>query len=186
MSDAVSSTGMDPISRELQAQLAHYADRVRAAAAQYRLAGPEVDEVFQEVRIRLWRALNEAGNIAEAPASYVYRTAVSAAIDLIRRRRARREEELDPAAPTVDAWGAVPPPADRLAEERELAEIVEEETARLPEDRALVVRMHLTGYGREEIARLLGWSEPRTRHLIYRGLEQLRARLRARGVGGIE
>jgi DNA-directed RNA polymerase specialized sigma24 family protein len=46
-----------------------------------------------------------------------------------------------------------------------------------------VVRLHLAGYAREEIAHLLSWTEPRTRHLIYRGLADLRDRLRARGIG---
>ena len=183
MTDALPSTSLGALSRELEAQLDHYQDRVRAAAARYRLAGPEVDEVFQEVRIRLWRALKESGNISEVPASYVYRTAVSAAVDLIRRQRARREVELDPVRAEDDPTMGVVPAANRAAEENELADLVDREIGGLPEDRALAVRMHLSGYPREEIAQLLRWSEPRTRHLIYRGLEDLRGRLRARGIG---
>jgi RNA polymerase sigma-70 factor (ECF subfamily) len=43
--------------------------------------------------------------------------------------------------------------------------------------------MHLAGYAREEIAQLLGWSEAKTRNLLYRGLADLRERLTARGIG---
>jgi RNA polymerase sigma-70 factor (ECF subfamily) len=43
--------------------------------------------------------------------------------------------------------------------------------------------MHLAGYPREEIESLLGWSEARTRNLIYRGLGDLRARLEELGFG---
>ena len=174
---------LDSVSLELEAHLDRYASRVRAAASRYRLGGAEVDEVIQEVRIRLWQALKEGGNIAQAPASYVYRTAVSAAIDMIRRRRARREVDLQPEIPTGDRREGAARAADITAEENELADIVNQELATLPQDRALAVRMHLTGYPREEIASLLRWSEARTRHLIYRGLEQLRTRLRARGIG---
>ena len=120
--------------------------------------------------------------IQGAPASYVYRTAVSAAVDLIRRRRAKREEELDPRPGGEQIIGTASTP-DQVTEETELAEIVEKEIAQLPQDRALAVRMHLNGYPREEIAALLKWSEPRARHLIYRGLEQLRNQLQARGIG---
>ena len=42
--------------------------------------------------------------------------------------------------------------------------------------------MYLKGYGREEIAALLGWSEAKTRNLLYRGLDDLRQRLIARGI----
>jgi len=173
----------DSLSIELEAQLGRYASRVRAAAARYRLAGAEVEEVIQEVRIRLWQALKDGGNVTQAPASYVYRTAVSAAIDLIRRRRARREVDLNPDGPSVEHVDRAARPGDVAAEENELADIVNQEIATLPKDRALAVRLHLTGYPREEIASLLGWSEARTRHLIYRGLEQLRTRLTARGIG---
>jgi RNA polymerase sigma-70 factor (ECF subfamily) len=39
------------------------------------------------------------------------------------------------------------------------------------------------GYDREEIADLLHWSEAKTRNLLYRGLEDLRQLLVARGIG---
>jgi RNA polymerase sigma-70 factor (ECF subfamily) len=172
---------MTEISAELESTLERCAARVRAAAFRYGLSGGDVDEVFQEVRIRLWRSL-AGGKIAEAPASYVYRTAVSAAVDLIRRRRAKREEPLDADRPGDKAMNVTVPAADREAEENELAGIIEQEVSALSEDRALAVRMHLSGYPREEIASMLRWSEARTRHLVYRGLEQLRERLSARGV----
>ena len=58
-----------------------------------------------------------------------------------------------------------------------------EAVAGLPEARRVPVRMHLAGYSRNEIAAALGWSEPKTRNLIYRGLADLRERLLARGIG---
>lgn len=183
MTDPPPPGSVDLVSRELDAQLGRYADRVRRAVARYGLAGGEVDDVFQEVRIRLWRAFREHGNIMDAPASYVYRTAVSATIDLIRRRQARREERVDPDRPGGETMLGTAPAANQMAEENELADGVEQEIGRLQEDRALVVRMYLSGYPRMEIATILGWSEPRTRHLIYRGLTQLRRQLQARGIG---
>ena len=41
--------------------------------------------------------------------------------------------------------------------------------------------MHLAGYSREEIAQLMGWSEAKTRNLLYRGLAELREQLGQRG-----
>ena len=49
--------------------------------------------------------------------------------------------------------------------------------------RRSVVKMYLSGYGREEIADLLGWTEPKTRNLLYRGLSDLREKLTAMGIG---
>jgi RNA polymerase sigma factor (sigma-70 family) len=53
----------------------------------------------------------------------------------------------------------------------------------IPASRRPVVRMYLAGHPREEIADLLGWSEAKTRNLLYRGLADLRARLTELGVG---
>jgi RNA polymerase sigma-70 factor (ECF subfamily) len=49
--------------------------------------------------------------------------------------------------------------------------------------RRSVVKMYLAGYGREEIADLLGWTEPKTRNLLYRGLADLREALTEMGIG---
>lgn len=43
--------------------------------------------------------------------------------------------------------------------------------------------MYLAGYGREEIADLMGWTEAKTRNLLYRGLGDLRERLTQMGIG---
>lgn len=53
----------------------------------------------------------------------------------------------------------------------------------LPAARQAVVRLHLQGYHRDEIAEVLGWSEARTRNLLYRGLDDLRALLAKRCIG---
>ena len=173
----------DPLSLALEAALARFAGLVRHAGARHGLGDPDVDEVMQEVRIRLWKALESGEKISAVPASYVYRTAVSAALDLIRRRRARREDAVDTSRPSGEArLGANPGPAAAY-EDVELAAQVAQEVDRLIESRRPVVRMYLTGYKLPEIASLLGWSEAKTRNLVYRGLADLRERLSARGIG---
>lgn len=53
---------------------------------------------------------------------------------------------------------------------------------RITPTRAPVARLYLAGYDRHEIARLMGWTEAKTRNLLYRGLADLRAELRKMGV----
>lgn len=166
-------------SARLEALLTRYTAAVEAAAARRGLPSADVGEVFQEVRIRLWKAL-DAEKIDRVRASYVYRTAVSAAIDLIRRRRARAEDPLDTAASELRA--TAPGPQATL-EGTELEGHVVAALNELVASRRTVVRMYLAGYKREEIADLLGWSEAKTRNLLYRGLADLRAALARRGVG---
>jgi RNA polymerase sigma-70 factor (ECF subfamily) len=60
---------------------------------------------------------------------------------------------------------------------------IEAALATLSDARRPVVRMYLAGYRQNEIEALLGWSEARTRNLLYRGLAELRAKLEAQGIG---
>jgi RNA polymerase sigma-70 factor (ECF subfamily) len=139
---------------------------------------------MQEVRIRLWRARGTSEQIGETNTSYVYRTASSAALDVLRRRRARqadRHEAIDDGGVAVIAAPA-PGPHEQL-EGSELAGRVSRAIEAIPASRRPAVRMHLAGYPREEIAQLMGWSEAKTRNLIYRGLADLRERLAGEGVG---
>lgn len=152
-------------------------------ARRFRLDPADRDELLQEVRIRLWHAEERGESVATVPASYLWRTAESAAIDIFRRRRTRtrREERLSSGAyerPSLQAE-----PADHRADRAELYAALDAALAELAESRRVVVRMHLAGYPREEIASSLGWTEAKTRNLLYRGLDDLREALRARGIG---
>jgi RNA polymerase sigma-70 factor (ECF subfamily) len=173
----------DQVSPALEAMVARFAERVRYIGVQHGLAGSDVEDLVQEVRLRLWKALESGEKILAAPASYIHRTAVSAALDLLRRRRARRETPARLSRPSGLAMLGESASADRMLEELELQEQVGRAVDALIPARRSVVRMYLAGYGREEIADLLGWSEPKTRNLLYRGLADLRERLTAMGIG---
>lgn len=179
------STEPDRLSPALERALGTFAGRFRHVCWRYRLSNADADELLQEVRIRLWRAhgAQEQAHeqIAGISASYLHRTAISAAIDLLRRRRARRADQMVAIDDEQDDMPGAPGPDQQLAES-ELAEQVERAIQTIQPSRRPVVRMHLMGHPREEIARLLGWSDAKTRNLLYRGLADLRERLLAQGV----
>ncbi|UCC84769.1 MAG: sigma-70 family RNA polymerase sigma factor [Gemmatimonadota bacterium] len=171
----------DALSPALEQVLSQYSALIRQVGWRHRLSESDLDEVFQDVRIRLWRALRTGERIERAPASYIYRTALSAALDLIRRRRARREEEFDPLEERRAVADAAR--ADHSMELSDLASQLAHTITTLRQPRRVVVRMHLAGYHRNEIAELLGWTEAKTRNLLYRGLADLRTRLLAHPSG---
>jgi RNA polymerase sigma factor (sigma-70 family) len=180
------SSVLDAFSSELERIVARFGGVVRRVARRHRLSDGDVEDVLQEVRIRLWRAHSGGGGreseqIDLVSASYVYRTAVSAAIDLLRRRRARGAEltvTLDEAEePISDAADPT-----RSVEQSELATQLAQAIDAITPSRRPVLRMYLAGNSREEIAALMGWSEPKTRNLLYRGLSDLRERLTEMGI----
>lgn len=173
------------LSLAVEAVVSRFGSMVRQVGRRYRLDEADVDEVMQEVRIRLWRAQRTSEQIGEVNTSYVYRTASSAALDVIRRRRSRRAEHhqsLDDESSAVALAMPAPGPHAEL-ESAEVASQVARAIETIPASRRPVVRMYLTGHPREEIAELMGWTEGKTRNLLYRGLADLRERLTEMGVG---
>ena len=81
-------------------------------------------------------------------------------------------------APSV----AIDPPQLTAVTRDEVIDRLEAALRALARPRAVAVRMYLAGYPREEIAALMGWSEAKTRNLLYRGLADLRSRLEAAGI----
>jgi RNA polymerase sigma-70 factor (ECF subfamily) len=151
--------------------------------------GIHFDDIEQDARLRLWRALQDEREILNL-ASYIYRISVTATIDAIRRVKTRREDQLRLAEEGDEREkGAVMflklnpnESPERVAERQIMVQKVEAALARLPADRRRTVGLYLEGMTSQEIADLLGWSEPKARNLVYRGLKDLRRELRAVGV----
>jgi RNA polymerase sigma-70 factor (ECF subfamily) len=179
--DSKMTEPIDRVSASLEALVERFGRMVRRVGFDHGLTEADVDEVMQEVRIRIWKA--RPHEVEQLKAAYVHRTAVSAALDIVRRRRSFNrlvDSELSQDAPASSDTAS---DAQRSLEVAELEMHVARAVDTLAASRRPVVRMFLQGYSREEIAGLLGWSEAKTRNLLYRGLADLRARLAMAGVG---
>jgi len=150
--------------------------------------GLQFDDIEQEARLRLWRALQDERKVTNY-ASYLYRIAATATIDALRRVQARHEEQLeiliDQRTDDGDIMLAPAPVKDspeRLAESREAVDKVMSAVAKLPDAQRRAVGMYLQGMTSQDVADLMGWSEPKSRNLVYRGLKELRKSLREEGI----
>ena len=164
--------------------MARYSGVLRTVGARYRLPNSDLDELAQEVRVRLWGALGTNERIDAVTPSYLYRAATTAAIDMVRRRRSARGDPLDQVDDAEVSARRAPSTPDRDASLRELSERIDEALLTIAASRRPVVRMYLAGYGTAEIGELMGWTEAKARNLVYRGLADLRARLRDLGIDG--
>ena len=180
------SDEIDSISRALDDRLARFAGMLRQLIALQRGipedSGDRQGGAAEPRGCDSGAAHGEADAIARLGSSYIYRAGISAALDVIRERRARRNQtslhDIEDEPPAPESAG----PAERL-ERAEEARAVSAAIRTLPESRRVPVRMYLSGYTRDEIAQRLRWSEAKTRNLLYRGLDDLRQELRRRGVG---
>lgn len=179
MQPSVPPDGARDASPLLDALLDRLQQMVRAVGGRYALTPSEIDGLLQDVRIRLWRAHPEGEEIARLPTSYVYRTAMAAAVDLLRQRR--RTWSALPLEEATNSSAAAGMAADAPALAHDLGAAIDRALASMVESRRVVVRLHLMGYPRDEIVRVLGWDDGRVRNLLYRGMDDLRERLTRMG-----
>jgi len=165
----------DAASAAIEQLVGRWVGIIRSAAARYHLAGSELDELMQDTRIRLWRMLEREGPSATVSPGYVYRAAISAAIDLVRRSRVEHKKHnvtLELVSSELEDPGSV-----SVAEEQEILARLERALQDIPAARRPAVRLHLSGRHLDEIAQIMGWSRAKARNLLYRGLADLREHL---------
>jgi len=168
--------------------LAVYGVRVRRLIEGHGLGQYGIDpaDIEQEVRIRLWKALERDRN-AGFHTSYIQRVVLSTVIDAIRAANARPSEPM-PDEGDETAPGLVEPRAgpEQTAGGEQDFDHVQACLAELPERRREAVILHLQGYTPREIGRFSGTSEEAARKLLERGMQTLRERLAERGFGDFD
>jgi RNA polymerase sigma factor (sigma-70 family) len=139
----------------------------------------EADDIEQAVLVSLWQQVAREQNI-DHPSSYVYRAAVRETVRALKREHARAARHA--AGPVeVESMPAPDDPA-RAMEAREQREALAGCLRALAPERGLAVRAHLAGFSVDEIMGLFGWPYQRARNLVARGMADLRAGLRQRGM----
>ena len=179
----------DPLHARLEELFRAYGGRVRGLLQTYGLDRHGIDpaDVEQEIRIRLWKAL-ERDRSGAFHASYVQRVVASTVIDALRRAEVRateplpEEEDDSPVELNVAAAGP-----ERIAGDAERMQGIERCMNEIPERRRVPIALHLQGFSLQEIADLAGIpSAEAARKLVSRGLEELKTRLRELGYGDFE
>lgn len=165
---------------ELEALVRRFSRLVRAVAARVGgMAGREVaDDVEQQVFLSLWKQLQRE-QLIEHPASYIYRCAVRETVRLL--NAAPRLDTLDDSV--ADTVLAPATPDHRLAS-RERAAAIADALKTLSPDRRRAVQAYLAGFSVPEVMTMYGWSYQRARNLSARGMADLRAALKERGIDG--
>lgn len=167
--------GLDPRESRLADLVRQYATLIRSAIGT--VSGPRAaDAAEQAIHQSLWQVVRGEQTI-EHPSSYVYKAAVRETVRAVRRMGiSSADSGPDPSDGRADRHGA-----ERVTD-AETARILRESLAALPADRARAVRAHLHGFSDAAIVALYAWSDHKARSLVMRGMADLAAALRARGV----
>lgn len=139
----------------------------------------DAEDVVQETFLKAHRSLGGFHERARF-GTWIYRIAVNAAIDVIRRRGrrtpARRNFEDDP--PVVETIASTNPLPDRLAMSGQIQRDVAAALSRLsPRERAAFVLRHMEGMPIESIAQVLKIGPNAVKQTVFRAVQKLRREL---------
>ncbi len=141
------------------------------------IAGQEREDIEQEIKLKLWKMVRRGKNIRNLK-SYLGRMVYTTALDVIAKRQNHMSlDDLPGEGRSAALVDATAPGPEALAERGQMSERIRAAVDDLPERRREVLKLHLAGAGIEQMAGLLGWSSNRVRHLLYRGLWDLRKKL---------
>jgi len=147
----------------------HHASVLRAA---YRITGnaSDAEDVLQTVFMRLVRRAPDAGPMDNA-AAYLHRSAVNAALDLVRDRRDSKRVPLDTQAPRLATQEAA---QDSRQQARELRDCIRRAIRRLAPRTGEVFALHyFEGYSNSQIAEMLDLSVGGVGVTLHRARVQL-------------
>ncbi|WP_170113326.1 RNA polymerase sigma factor [Ahniella affigens] len=175
--------------REFRAVLDRHEGRLRALIQQ-RLSpgdGLDADDLAQEVRIRLWRALATEKGVTHL-ASYIQKIVFSVFIDALRRRDARKEQGLDEvmSAELENAHERPEAEPEQLASRQHQTVLVQQALASIQASRRMPAQLLLHGFNPAEIATMLNLTDASARNLAYRGVEDLKQALNALGMEHVD
>jgi RNA polymerase sigma-70 factor (ECF subfamily) len=141
-----------------------------------KLTREEKEEVGQEAKLKILK-MAEDGKKVDNPRSYIWKMVYTTALDVLNERlRFCPLDELNHKIPSARSIVDFDCPQS-LLEAKELEFLIEQTIDSLPRRKRIVILLHLKGLDLEEMADFLGWSQNTVRHLLYRGLAELKRRV---------
>jgi len=138
----------------------------------------EKEDIDLEVKLKLWKKL-AAGKKIDNLRSYLWRVVYTTALDVLGERMPylsleKLTETTEQEA--LSSQGIIAP--DSTIKEKESKVLLGKAVDSLPERRKTVLQLHFAGMGLKQIAVFLHWRENQVRHLLYRGLNDLREKIK--------
>lgn len=143
------------------------------------LNGGDYEDVEQEVKLKIWKMVSNGKKIDNLQ-SYLWKVVYTTALDIMETQL--KELSLET---YLESMKSVSPLSGELGkiesgiEKEELKMILEKIVDSLPPKRRTVLKLHLAGMDLDEMADFLDWTHHKVRHLFYRGLQDLKVKLKA-------
>jgi len=143
-----------------------------------RVSADEKADISQEILKKIWKMIAGGKKIGDLR-SYIWRVAYTTALDFVNEEgkyvNVEADEELE-AAGCLDGMEGLSSESQLESEHAKKTLLAAIEG--LSPNRRVVLKLALTGMTVNEIAEFFGWSESKVNHLYYRGLEDLKKRMK--------
>lgn len=166
---------------ELESVLRRFSRFIKSHIQKFNLEkfGLDPDDIAQEVRIKIWKVLNDE-KVIDNYTSYIRKIVDSSVIDQLRKFK-REEGIFLHEKQTRISEQKTDYEADYIRN-RHIQEMIGKAVDSLLESRRKAVKLYLLNMTLEEIAIFFNWSKDKARNLLYRGLADLKKRLKEKGI----
>jgi len=170
-----------PQDAELEAILGRFSSFIKMHLLKFNPArhGLDIDDLFQEVKIKIWRVLGHQKKINNYTA-YIRKIVDSTVIDQL--RKVKRQESIFNREKEKKITEQKTHYPHIALQENDLKATIVKAVDSLLESRRKAVQLYLLNMSIEDIASFYSWSKDKARNLLYRGLADLRGKLRQAGI----
>ncbi len=149
-------------------------------AFNYQKYGIAQDDLLQEIRIKIWKAYANNGNNIRNFRAYIKKIVTSVVVDEIQKSRKEiKALELNNHYSSNHIEGLQ---KIDISRKEDFKDTLIQSLEGLKDSRQKVIKLFLSDLTLEEIARLNNWSIGKTNNLFYRGLKDLKNKLKIKGV----
>jgi len=147
-----------------------------------RINQEDIDDIQQEVKIKIWKELQKSEKKIHDLNSYICRVAYTTTCSIMKNLSMQKKilstqyEEDTKKSEEKNSWKTHTP--EYHLEKQEKMDFIRKSVDSLVDSRRQVVKLYLLGRNSIEIAEFFGWSEGKSRNLLYRGLADLKKILR--------
>ncbi len=142
------------------------------------LTQQDKEDIDHEVKLKLWKKLAGGKKISNLR-SYLWKVVYTTALDMAGEKLnvvSLEKYEDREGKQEISAQEMLSP--ESLMKIKETQLMIEKSLNTLSNKRKTVVKLHFSGKNIKQIATFLGWRENQVRHLLYRGLGDLKEKLR--------
>lgn len=135
-------------------------------------------DISQEVKFKIWKIVSSGKDIHNLR-SYLWRVAYTTALDFINKKMEYVDFDEEREFDAVNCPSEIVElSSEILLEKKEVKTSLLHAVESLSQNRRVVLKLSLQGMSVNEIADFLGWSKSKVNHLYYRGLEDLKKRMK--------